>query len=311
MFGMNTITGKAYFRDAPENTLTVTSRFFTLQGEGPYRGMPAYFVRLAKCNLSCHFCFVPSTKILMGDGSHKFIQDVKLGDLVQSWNGREFESRAVTRLYQSISNQLVKIETKTGEVTWCTPDHPFLVGGWRWVPAKKLDSQSILMDADQNIVPVRSVEKYEIGSVKSSSELGDFDGVVYNLEVQDNHTYVANNLVVHNCDTYFDSGEVQSFDKIFSDANTEIERFFTERGQTVPEWAQPGPDRKIVLVMSGGEPTLQSNLSSFLVQAQDHFFQSQIESNGTVPIDLPRSTTFVVSPKCLEKQVGAEVHAVR
>jgi 7-carboxy-7-deazaguanine synthase len=168
MFGMNEIVGKKHFTDAPKDTLTVTSRFFTLQGEGPYRGMPAYFVRLAKCNLQCSFC-----------------------------------------------------------------------------------------------------------------------------------------------DTYFDSGEVQSFDKIFSDANAEIEKFFRQRDIPVPEWARAGPMRKIVLVVSGGEPTLQSNLTSFLIRAKDHFFYTQIESNGTVPIDLPRSTTFVVSPKCLEKKVGDEAHAVR
>lgn len=34
----------------------VVSRFMTLQGEGPYRGFPAFFVRLAKCNLACSFC---------------------------------------------------------------------------------------------------------------------------------------------------------------------------------------------------------------------------------------------------------------
>ena len=56
MFGMNEIVGLKYFRDAPPNTLTVTSRFYTLQGEGPFRGFPAYFVRLAKCNLACSFC---------------------------------------------------------------------------------------------------------------------------------------------------------------------------------------------------------------------------------------------------------------
>jgi organic radical activating enzyme len=168
MFGMNEIVGRKYFENAPKETLTVTSRFFTLQGEGPYRGFPAYFVRLAKCNLNCHFC-----------------------------------------------------------------------------------------------------------------------------------------------DTYFDSGEVQSYKQIFEDANTEIQSFFEKRGMAMPVWARPGPMRKIVLVVSGGEPTLQSNLSSFLVQAQDYFFYTQIESNGTVPIELPRSTTFVVSPKCLEKTQDGVTRAVR
>lgn len=56
MFGTNEITGKKFFKDAPANSLYVTSMFFTLQGEGPYAGMPALFIRLGKCNLTCSFC---------------------------------------------------------------------------------------------------------------------------------------------------------------------------------------------------------------------------------------------------------------
>jgi len=56
MFGRNSIVGQSYFKDANER-LFVTSIFgVTLQGEGPYRGEPALFVRLAKCNLNCSFC---------------------------------------------------------------------------------------------------------------------------------------------------------------------------------------------------------------------------------------------------------------
>ena len=56
MFGRNEIVGQKYFANAKGDQLFVTSRFMTLQGEGPFRGQAAFFVRLAKCNLACTFC---------------------------------------------------------------------------------------------------------------------------------------------------------------------------------------------------------------------------------------------------------------
>lgn len=38
------------------DTLMVQDIFPTLQGEGPYAGWPAIFIRLGGCNLACHFC---------------------------------------------------------------------------------------------------------------------------------------------------------------------------------------------------------------------------------------------------------------
>lgn len=50
-------------RQAPEHriqdsghTLQVHSVFYTIQGEGPYTGWPAVFIRLAGCNLQCPGC---------------------------------------------------------------------------------------------------------------------------------------------------------------------------------------------------------------------------------------------------------------
>lgn len=58
MFGQNQIVGTSFFRlGAPSPlALLVTSMFWTLQGEGPFRGHPAFFTRLAMCNLACSFC---------------------------------------------------------------------------------------------------------------------------------------------------------------------------------------------------------------------------------------------------------------
>lgn len=60
MFGANELVGKKYFRSRTEGQATrrlmVTSIFYTLQGEGPFAGLPAVFVRLSKCNLNCVFC---------------------------------------------------------------------------------------------------------------------------------------------------------------------------------------------------------------------------------------------------------------
>jgi 7-carboxy-7-deazaguanine synthase len=158
MFGKNEIVGKAFFADAKPYELLVASRFFTLQGEGPYRGYPAYFIRLAKCNLACSFC-----------------------------------------------------------------------------------------------------------------------------------------------DTVFDSGDWQNFTALLDDADKLIKNFFDKRHMPIPAWASTVP-RKMVLVITGGEPSLQNNLSVFLTQAQTLFQYTQIESNGiSVLANLPDSTSLVVSPKCLEK----------
>lgn len=52
MFGKNPVSPK---RDTSPLFL-VHSIFYTIQGEGPFSGLPAIFVRLGGCNLKCHFC---------------------------------------------------------------------------------------------------------------------------------------------------------------------------------------------------------------------------------------------------------------
>lgn len=54
MFGTNNLESQDRYSDG--SSLVVQNIFYTIQGEGPYAGMPAVFVRLWGCNLRCKFC---------------------------------------------------------------------------------------------------------------------------------------------------------------------------------------------------------------------------------------------------------------
>lgn len=57
MFGTNLVADYVETpRPGDSTKLQVRSIFLTLQGEGPYSGRRAVFIRLSRCSLRCHFC---------------------------------------------------------------------------------------------------------------------------------------------------------------------------------------------------------------------------------------------------------------
>lgn len=55
MFGENKVASREAW-DVESQRYKVQEVFYTIQGEGPFMGVPAVFVRLAGCNLRCYFC---------------------------------------------------------------------------------------------------------------------------------------------------------------------------------------------------------------------------------------------------------------
>lgn len=134
------------------------------------------------------------------------------------------------------------------------------------------------------------------------------------------------NLACSFCDTFFDAGDLMTFEQIEARSYEVINAYFNDRGISTPLWALPAARNMehrpfceagllrgtedlgrlgpygIGLVITGGEPLLQPNLEDFLARQTDRFNWVQIESNGTVDRRLyDDRIILVISPKCAEK----------
>lgn len=101
-------------------TLMVQEIFPTLQGEGPYAGWPAIFIRLGGCNLACSFCdtefesFAPMNVLEILKRVHQFStpQGHRIADLVVITGGEPLR-QPIAPLCDALleADYLVQLET--------------------------------------------------------------------------------------------------------------------------------------------------------------------------------------------------------
>lgn len=137
--------------EGSRHTLPVSEVFgATFQGEGPYAGRLAAFVRLGGCNLTCTWCFAPNTPVLMADWTEKPISDVRIGDLVASFRNRRYEvARVENTLTRTVDERVTVIYGDREVVT--TPDHVFAnphhIDGRRRSKASELEGRHLRVSA--------------------------------------------------------------------------------------------------------------------------------------------------------------------
>ena len=138
-------------------------------------------------------CFVAGTQVTMSSGETKSIEDVNIGDIVKTKSG----NFKVLEKGRKKSNSFITINDK---VT-CTEDHKFFVINKK---DKQLDRSGYYVEAkDLNkdlhlLVKYRTtIELEEITSI--STYKTDTPEDVYDLEIESEHSYIANGYVVHNC----------------------------------------------------------------------------------------------------------------
>ncbi|MFJ9810321.1 ricin-type beta-trefoil lectin domain protein [Streptomyces sp. NPDC101158] len=146
--------------------------------------------------------FVPGTKVLMGDGTVKAIEDVRTGDKVAATDPKTGATRVETvsaEIKGRGLKQLVGITidvdgakgTKTAQVT-ATDGHPFWVPELgEWIDATDLTAGAWLQTSIGSNVQVTDVKRW-----------ASQDATVYNLTVSDLHTYYVvagdSSVLVHN-----------------------------------------------------------------------------------------------------------------
>jgi len=102
--------------DHPEGLLDVHSIFYTIQGEGPFTGFPAVFIRLAGCNLQCPGCdteYTQGRRLAYPQVIADYVHSISLPKgLVVITGGEPFRQNLRQLLYHlDRKEHLVQIET--------------------------------------------------------------------------------------------------------------------------------------------------------------------------------------------------------
>jgi len=171
-------------------------------------------------------CFLPNQKVLTDNG-YKHIQDVQVGDKVLTHTNSFKRVNAV--LQREYKGEIYVINPRYGlDNIKCTPNHEFLTNRG-WVKAEELrqrsdshasrnglyydliktiNSTNCINDKDDNRLQLKyNTDKSKAIKVINgdyytqikSIEKEYYDGTVYNLSVEEDHSYNVNGLIVHNC----------------------------------------------------------------------------------------------------------------
>ncbi|MEE6263554.1 polymorphic toxin-type HINT domain-containing protein [Plantactinospora sonchi] len=147
--------------------------------------------------------FLPGTRVLMGDGSYRAIEDIRLDDVVRASDPETGEEglRPVTALIRGEGEKRlvdVSVDTdgdgRSDATLTATDGHPFWSPGQQdWVRADRLKPNDRLLTPDGARATVIAIVAYAAVAT------------VHNLTVDDIHTYYVDAdspILVHNCGGY-------------------------------------------------------------------------------------------------------------
>jgi 7-carboxy-7-deazaguanine synthase len=112
-------------------SLWVQEVFYTLQGEGPFTGQPAVFVRLAGCNLSCFWCDTDFESSQWQPQLHDLLTNIESlrpshCRLIVITGGEPFRQNIVPLVRECLALDLI-VQIETNGTLWLDlPEHEHL-----------------------------------------------------------------------------------------------------------------------------------------------------------------------------------------
>jgi hypothetical protein len=136
-------------------------------------------------------CFVPGTIVGNSSGGKK-IEDVKVGDKVESFADDKVTESVVSKIYKVTRDFYFKLVAGDYEVK-VTAEHPFYIGNDKFEQVQNLKAGDSVY-----VMENKSLVKKTISSNTRINEKTD----AYNLSVNNTQTYFADGFAVHNKTNY-------------------------------------------------------------------------------------------------------------
>ena len=196
-----------YFLNSSGTEVEITSKTLVSQEETFYglnvEDIDTYF----QSNILVHNippkCFVAGTPITMGDGTTKSIELVEVGDKIHNY---DFDSKEIK------VGKVLSIETPThadiveisfgDKKTKNTFDHPYWVVGKGWSSykpqwtEKRYDIKTKQLEVGDKCLELQNEKLVEIEITDLQEDINPVQ--TYSLEIETNHNYFANDILVHN-----------------------------------------------------------------------------------------------------------------
>jgi hypothetical protein len=133
-------------------------------------------------------CFLAGTKVTMADNSFKNIEEIKIGDLVKSYDtdAQKIITTKVVKTFHHTADEMMQYYLIINDNLKVTPNHLMYVNN-EWKPAEDIEIGDKLIDTNEEEITVKTIERV-------------YQKVpTYNLIVDHKvHNYFAENILVHN-----------------------------------------------------------------------------------------------------------------